>query len=356
MIRVGSGTQPLRVTAEASPGYEFLLSLAAHLQPDLRSSPEQPPPVRPSSGKPSAAFAKAAAALGDHTGRAWLQLLPLVREPVLCHTVADLLERIEAIPPQRLRLILLGCFSECAARPDAAALVRAAAGGDTTAQRTLYRDPDYMDGKGRQLAPLFALTDRQTKTHAITLLRHWHTEAFAAREPELHPIMERDAQAKTALLATVTPERAIEIASGVEWCDMPGVSEVILVPQLALRPWVIFVQSGATGILCHPPAADSIGGDPSAPPAHMLRILKALSDQRRLRTLRAIPPEGATLQQLTKMLGWPKTTVHHHLMVLQSARLLKDTAERRYVPRLDIIAEATASLERYLRGDNGTPG
>jgi len=351
MIGVGGRTGQLRVGSEASLAYELLLSLAAYLQPDVHSTLEEPPLPKDRSAKLSRAFRQAVDKVGDHSGRTWLQLLPLVREPTLCHSGAELLERVEAISPEELRLTLLGCFGECGSRPGAQALVRAAAVGDSDAQRTLFADPEYFDGMGRQLAPLFALSDRQTRSQAMMVLRRWFEEVFSGRESTLRPILERDAEAKTALLASVPPERVIEIASGIEWGGMPGVGEVVLVPQLALRPWIIFIQRGSAGILCHPAASESMMEDPTAPPSHTLRILKALADERRLRTLQALPPEGASLQDMTEMLGWPKTTVHHHLLALRSAGLVRSTTDKRFVPRLDTIPEATASVERYLRGN-----
>jgi DNA-binding transcriptional ArsR family regulator len=352
MIGVVGRAERLRVASEASPAYEFLLSLAANLQPDVHSTLEESPLAKDRSAKLSRAFRQAVARVGDHSGRAWLQLLPWVREPALCHSGAELIERVAAIPPEELRLTLLGCFGECGSRPGAQALVRAAAAGDAHARRTLFADPEYFDGKGRQLASLFALDDRRTSSQAMIVLRRWYGEVFSSRESTLGPILDRDAEAKTALLASVPPERAIEIAAGIEWGGMPGVGEVVLVPQLALRPWVIFIQRGSAGILCHPVAAESMTGDSSAPPSHTLRILKALGDERRLRTLQALPPEGTSLQDLTELLGWPKTTVHHHLLVLRSAGLVRSTADKRFVPRLGVIPEATSSVERYLRGDH----
>jgi DNA-binding transcriptional ArsR family regulator len=352
-ISVGGRREKPRVTPEASAAYEFLLSLSAYLQPDVHSTLEEPPLAKDRSAELSSALRQAAAKVGDHSGRAWLELLPLVREPRLCHSGAELLERVAAIPPRELRLTLLGYFGECGSRPGAQTLIRAAANSDSGAQRTLYADPEYFDGMGRQLAPLFALSERQTRSQAMTVLRRWYGEVFSKREPIVRPILERDSEAKRALLASVAPERALEIASGIEWGDVPGEAEVALVPQLALRPFVISVMRGSGWILCHPVASESLTEDPTAPPSHMLRILKALADERRLRTLQALPPEGASLQDMTRRLGWPKTTVHHHLLVLRSAGLVRSTADRRFVPRLDIIPEAIASVERYLMEDQG---
>ncbi len=350
-IGMAGRARELHVGSEASSAYELLLSLAAYLQPDAYTTLEEPPLATRGSTELSKAFRQAVDKVGDHSGRAWLQLLPLVREPALCGSSDELLERIEAVPPEELRLTLLGLFGECGMRPGAQDLIRAAAAGDAKAIRTLTADPDYFDGKGRQMASLFALNERQTRSQALVVLRRWHAEMFSRRETTLRPILERDADAKRLLLESVPGERAIEIASGIEWGAMPGVQDVVLVPQLALRPWVIFIQHDSTGILCHPVAAESMTEDPSAPPSHTLRIFKALADERRLRTLQALPPEGASLQDMTERFGWPKTTVHHHLLVLRSVGLVRSTADKRFVPRLDIIPEATASIERYLRED-----
>ena len=353
MISVGGRAERLRVSAESSTAYEFILSLASYLQPDIWPTLEEAPLPREDSIDLSKAFRQAVGKVGDHSGRAWLQLLPVVREPTVCNTGAEFIARVTAMKADQLRLTLLGCFGECGSRPGAQALVRAAAVGDRAAQRTLMADPDYFDGMGRQISPLFALDDDQTRERAMTILERWYEEVFARSESTLQPILQRDAESKSALLTSVSPERVIEIASGIEWGGAPGVMELVLVPQLALRPWVILIQADAVGIMCHPVAAEHLVEDPSAPPSHTLRIFKALADERRLRTLQALPPEGASLQDMTELLGWPKTTVHHHLLVLRSVGLVRSTADHRFVPRLDTVPEAAAALERYLRRDHG---
>jgi hypothetical protein len=344
MISVGGARRVLGVASEASTAYEFVLSLAVFLQPHLHAGLEEPPFSLPR-GR-GAAFRRAVARFGHRSGKAWLNLLPLVRDPTLCGSAQEFIGRVRSISPSELRRTMLGGFEH--PRPAEEQLVREAADGDAEVQRRLVDDPAYFEGKGRDLASMLALDTSETLAGALALLEGWLAEVFQRREGELRPILERDAAAKRSLLGSMPGERVIEVASGIEWDDVPGVKDVALVPQLAFRPWVVFAEQGSTGILCHPVAAESLTDDPAAPPSHTLKVLKALADDRRLRTLHVIPPEGATLHEITGMLGWPKTTVHHHLLALRSAGLVRSTADHRFVPHMDALQEVTASLGRYL--------
>src|SRR6266540_173414 len=84
-IGVGGRNRSLQVTAEASVGYELLLTLASYLQPDIHTTFEERPLGTDRSSELSPGFQNAVAKVGGHSGRAWLELLPLVRDPTLCH-------------------------------------------------------------------------------------------------------------------------------------------------------------------------------------------------------------------------------------------------------------------------------
>ncbi|WP_170105445.1 helix-turn-helix domain-containing protein [Desmospora activa] len=62
--------------------------------------------------------------------------------------------------------------------------------------------------------------------------------------------------------------------------------------------------------------------DPNQPHSRWTQIYKALADEKRLRILRAIQQGVDTLPALSADIGMPKTTLHHHLTLLRSARLV----------------------------------
>ncbi len=104
------------------------------------------------------------------------------------------------------------------------------------------------------------------------------------------------------------------------------------------------------GLLCYPGADESLEGNEGAPPARLLRLLKALSDERRLRILRALTKSSATLQELSEQFGVPKTSLHYHLAVLRTTKLIRVSADpsRLYSLRRDVLPEVGLILERFL--------
>jgi DNA-binding transcriptional ArsR family regulator len=84
----------------------------------------------------------------------------------------------------------------------------------------------------------------------------------------------------------------------------------------------------------------------------LLRLHKALSDEKRLRMLRLLADGPATLQQLADGVGLAKSSAHHHLVILRSAGLVKVTLEREslYTLRRDSIYDASRQLGAFLEG------
>jgi DNA-binding transcriptional ArsR family regulator len=125
---------------------------------------------------------------------------------------------------------------------------------------------------------------------------------------------------------------------------------VYLIPQLATRPWVWLAEDDDARLYCYPVADDSLGQEGSAPPTHLVRLHKALGDEKRLRMLKAIATSTATLQELADRFGLPKSTAHHHLAILRSAGLIRVTSdqEHRYSVRRDVLPEMSALMETYL--------
>jgi DNA-binding transcriptional ArsR family regulator len=97
--------------------------------------------------------------------------------------------------------------------------------------------------------------------------------------------------------------------------------------------------------------------DAGGPPPYLVRRLKALADERRLRILRLLQHERRTLQELADEFGLPKTTIHHHLAMLRAAGFihLREESSRQYMPhprytyRAEAVPRAIDALAAYLR-------
>ena len=130
----------------------------------------------------------------------------------------------------------------------------------------------------------------------------------------------------------------------------PSIRTVYLIPQFAMRPWVLLCEYDDARLFCYPISDESLEGEPAGPPARLVRLHRALGDEKRLRMLNALAGGDATLQELADRFGMPKSSAHHHLAILRAAGLIGVTSDydRRISLRRDVLPEASALLEAYL--------
>jgi DNA-binding transcriptional ArsR family regulator len=126
------------------------------------------------------------------------------------------------------------------------------------------------------------------------------------------------------------------------------------VPSFVNRPLVTYYEFGETLIIVYPVADESVSADADAPPLRLVRLSKALGDEKRLRILRALAEGEKTLMELADMFGVPKTSMHHHMIVLRSAGLISvGVGSKRYRLRGDTVPDIGALLSGYLGAASG---
>lgn len=232
-------------------------------------------------------------------------------------------------------------------------LVERAATGDKRAKMELVEGLKRADKSGleRQFERILALGKEGAKELLVATLSRWNDEVFTAFGADWHGSLKRDAKAKLELLASVTPERAIELATnGVQFVPEPGIDRVVLFPTYVLRPWVLISEDEDTKIFCYPVADDSLGIDASEPPPQLVKLYKALGDTSRLRLLRRLMGGSMSLKEATELLGSAKSTAYHHLAILRQAGLVwvREDEEHTYSLRDDLIPQASELLDGYL--------
>jgi DNA-binding transcriptional ArsR family regulator len=192
----------------------------------------------------------------------------------------------------------------------------------------------------------------------VRVLREFDERVFAPQAASLMAVAERDAAEKRALLATEPPEHVIDAATrGWDYVPEPGIERVILVPSVVHRPFNTTADHHDTRIFCYAVSDESVVAGADDPPAFLVRRLKALADERRLRILRVLQRERRTLQELADEFGLPKTTIHHHLALLRAAGFihLREDPSRQYMPfprytyRAEAVPRALEALGAYLR-------
>ena len=352
------GRSRVGVDVVASPPVELLMSLTKFGMEDSRETFEDGETwfdeVRT---KASASLLDAYRAVSGRTGLGWgcLVGIPLGLAPQWAghQSVSEFVAHVEAVPPRDLWLIMAG-YHLPPMRDDIGqdAYLRAADGDPAARQSILQAERKWGDELDGQ-PPILSMSPDEAKEGILTVLRLWYREIFAHREDEVSRILERDAAAKRSLAAATTSEKLIEIATnGIEFRGERWIRRVVLMPHAVMRPWNVTCAWEERSIICYPVADESLGGDQAAPPARMVRLYKALADEKRLRILKRLTEGQATLQELADHVGLAKSSAHHHMVILRSASLVTvtDDLQRLYTLRTDMVPQASSLLRGFLEG------
>lgn len=268
--------------------------------------------------------------------------------------VPALLDYLDNLDAREIRLQLLGYYHRGYRRLIPAEVIRSAIEGDTQAQQHFARTALIDDpGEQKKLLQVLALDAQETKRLLLAALRLWYDEVFREQEPQMMAVVQRDAAAKRILKQTLEPERLIElVANGYEYVPEPFVREIVLVPTYIGRPYICDVHHHDRVLFCYPVADESLTEDSSAPPGRLLRLYKALSDERRLRILKKLTTGSYALQEIVDDFGLGKSTLHYHMVVLRSAGLVRlNSRDKRYSLRREAIPNASEWLAAYLQAE-----
>ena len=171
--------------------------------------------------------------------------------------------------------------------------------------------------------------------------------------------IERSAASTGQLAEVMAPRELIEyITSGLDFEIPLGMTRLIAVPSVTLRPWTLVSEFGDALIVSYSVDDDHMDTDPESAPGWLVRYHKALGDGRRLRILRHLAQQPATLAELTEMLGLAKSTVFHHIGVLRAAGLVRVTLDpdregsTSYEVRWKTLGEARTQIDKYLESSD----
>lgn len=291
------------------------------------------------------------------SGEPWIALLTLVPIATEGGSVQDFLDFLAEHDPVDLRARLLWLYQEFS--QDETELAAHAAAGDTDALDELLDGPSFGHAKKKHwretLRYLLAMDPEETRDLIVSMLTNVHRSAFMDHEEEFRPFLEADFAAKKTMSNRLSPTRLVEIASnGISIEDRQMDVPILLMPSMVARPWVVLAESASVYIMCYPVSDRTLASDPDAPPGWLVKLHKALGDERRLKILRRLASTDASLVELSKELGLAKTTLHHHMMLLRSAGLIRVHVgdDKRYSLRDETLPEAATYLNHYIHKSN----
>jgi DNA-binding transcriptional ArsR family regulator len=147
----------------------------------------------------------------------------------------------------------------------------------------------------------------------------------------------------------MSAEQLIEAATGWEYVPEPGIHRAVLIPSYVLRPWSTSGERADTRIFCYPVADESMTAESDTPPVRLVRLVKALADERRLRVVRRLAAGSYTLQEIADEFGVAKTTMQHHLTALRQAGLVRmRMSDYRYSVRREVLDSLAELLFEYV--------
>lgn len=156
----------------------------------------------------------------------------------------------------------------------------------------------------------------------VGLLDSWSTFYFRNVDPAILTGLEADAaQLRKEAQDAVAEELVERATNGVQFLPEPLPEIVLLVPQYHYRPWNIFDAYRWTKLIQYP--ADVVLPEEGEPPAGLLRLTRAISDPSRLRILRYLSTGSKTFTEIAKTTALAKSTVHHHMVALRAAGLVR---------------------------------
>lgn len=283
----------------------------------------------------------------------WAHLLSLAHDCPPPRDVPRFLDRLAATGALEIRLHLLGYYVRHVRRMTPPDVILAAAEGDRAAQRELMHTSDPGDdGWQSSLRGLLALRDaEETKETILSILRDWHEQVFHRQEGIILPLLERDAESKRALARTQPAEKVVAAAlPGYDYLPESGIEHVLLVPSFVIRPQIHGLDHGDTRIFVYSLADESLAAGGDAPNPRLVRLTRALGDERRLRVLKRLSAGDWTLHELATHFGVGDTTMLHHLIILRGAGLVRVSAGagKRYELVRDEVPDVGALLETYL--------
>ncbi len=330
-VRAVTGGVESAVRAEAVVGAELLIQLSAYAGGSRSPAGEGGGDAdvtgwrrRASSASPG--LRRALRRIGTDSAEIWLHLLGVALEAAPPRDGSALVAAVRNAEPVELLRHVLGYHVPAWRAYVDGEVIAAAADGDAAAARALLARPRYYAGEARSsLRGLLRLGAEASHAVIADAVSGWYDEVFGPGEAATATALERSAARARGVLAAAAPLAAVEdVTGGYRHTPEPGIEAVLLLPHAALRPYLLLCQHRQDRICGYPVSDADLAGDerPANQAATLLRLLRALDDEQRIRIVAALAAGPATLQSLAEDLGLAKSTVHHHVARLRDAGMI----------------------------------
>lgn len=349
------GTPP-SLSIEAAAAYELLHSIVVALDTEDAETYEIGPAwVAEARARAGDDLVDRLAALTFGEVDTFRHLVSLAYGAPAPRDVPSFLAHLRATDPDEIKLHLVQFYARDTRRMTPPATIRAAVAGDAEAVtdflRTSHPEHEPWTAYLRSVLEADAVAYRD---ELVDALETWAERVWKPESLTIMPILERDTASKRDLQRDLPLDQFVPLATnGVEFAPRPGVDRLVLIASFLQRPLVGHVEVGDALLIIYPVADESVTAETDTPPLRLVRLSKALGDEKRLRILRSLADGEKTLMELADAFGVAKTTMHHHMIILRAAGLVSvGVGSKRYRLRQETVPDVGALLSGYLGAAN----
>ncbi len=277
----------------------------------------------------------------------WLIMGLLAEEATGLETVTEALDWLERVD---LRSMLLANLCPGA---ESELIESVTDGDDSDLERLLECVEEFDPSKEPKRQVMVEVLARLDAERLVKALRAVYDTAFVMHADEWAPALARSADTVGMTVPGSQPQALIErITNGIDYAIPLGVTRLVLVPSVVIRPFSMVNDAGSGVVLAYPVDDEHLVDDPDAPPTWLVNYFKALGDPRRLKLLRRLELGPADLTELSELIGMAKTSTFHHVGVLRSAGLVTvhigGSNSGTYELRRQAFGDADGLLHKYL--------
>lgn len=347
---------PASLTIEAAAAYELLHSIVVALDTEDAETYEIGPAwIAEARTRAGDDLIDRLSALTFGDVDTFRHLLGLAYGAPAPRDVPSFLAHLRATDPDEIKLHLVQFYARDTRRMTPPTTIRAAVAGDPDAVREFLRTshPEHEPWTS-YLRSVLEANAADYRDQLVIALEAWAERVWKPESLTIMPILERDTMSKRDLQRDLPLDQFIPMATnGVEFAPRPGVDRLVMIASFLQRPLVAHVEVGDALLIIYPVADESVTAETGTPPPRLVRLSKALGDEKRLRILRSLAGGEKTLMELAEAFGVAKTTMHHHMIILRAAGLVSvGVGSKRYRLRQEAVPDVGALLSGYLGAAN----
>ncbi|EAO9488664.1 ArsR family transcriptional regulator, partial [Salmonella enterica] len=148
------------------------------------------------------------------------------------------------------------------------------------------------------------------KKNAIHVFKQWYSAYYKNQESDIQKVLLQEKHRFEDHLRNFGPEKTVEmLCNGLIVEEHPELKEVILIPVYHTKPVnVIFDDFKGFMIILYP--VEAIEVHDSMPPNSLMRMTRALSDEKRLRILKILSSGNRSFSDLVQLTDLSKSNLH----------------------------------------------